>query len=87
MTPTIYEIYLRGEAPAEFLSQLGEARQVPAPVETVLVTDLVDQDGLHRLITRIRDLGLELRGLRCLPYRRRVRSALDNRPVSTVSER
>lgn len=61
---TTYEICVRGEAPAELLAQLAEATQAPVPVETLLITERIDQDGLLALINRIRDLGLELRGLR-----------------------
>lgn len=62
---TTYEICVRGEAPPDLLAQLAEARQAHLPAETLLITERIDQDGLMALITRIRDLGLELRGLRC----------------------
>ena len=64
---TTFEICICGQAPAALLAELGDATQVTAPAETLLLTPLIDQDTLLRLVTRIRDLGLELRELRCLP--------------------
>jgi hypothetical protein len=60
----MYEIHLRGHPPAELLERFGDAIQVEAPPETVLVTDAIDQKGLDELIARLEGLGLELLELR-----------------------
>lgn len=64
MSRTTYEIHLRGRLPADLADDFDDMAQVETPTETVLLTTAIDQKGLHELITRIRDLGLELRELR-----------------------
>jgi hypothetical protein len=59
-----YEIHLRGHPPPEVLQRLGDAIQVEAPPETVLLTHVIDQEGLDDLISRLEGLGLELLELR-----------------------
>jgi hypothetical protein len=37
---------------------------VTIPSETVILTETLDQDGLHRVLRRLTDLGIELREFR-----------------------
>jgi hypothetical protein len=64
MRQTTYEIHLRGELPPGLLEGLEDATCVEAGGETVLLTLDMDQASLHRLVTRLRDLGIELLELR-----------------------
>lgn len=63
-TRTTYEIHLRGHLPPELTGRFGDATELEAPAETVLVTQAIDQRGLDDLITRLEGLGLELLELR-----------------------
>jgi hypothetical protein len=63
-TRTTYEIHLRGHLPPDLLERFGDATQVEAPPETVLLTEAIDQNGLDDLISRLEGLGLELLELR-----------------------
>ncbi|MGZ4594027.1 MAG: hypothetical protein ACXV3C_09165 [Actinomycetes bacterium] len=67
MTRVTYEIHLRGHLPPELVAGLGDATSIEAPAETVLLTQRIDQEGLHQLIGRLRDLGIELLELRRTP--------------------
>ena len=64
MRQTTYEIHLRGDLPPGLLEGLEGATCVEAGGETVLLTLDMDQASLHRLVTRLRDLGIELLELR-----------------------
>ena len=64
MTRTTYEIRLRGHLPPEVVAELGDATCEPAPAETVLRTGRIDQAGVHELIDRLSDFGIELVELR-----------------------
>jgi hypothetical protein len=65
MSSTTYEIRLRGHLPPQFATELGRtARVVPVPAETVLRTARISRAGLHALIDRLSDFGIELLELR-----------------------
>lgn len=64
MAPTTYEIHIKGHIPPGLVVELGDTVQVEAPAETVLLTEAIDQEGLHDLIARLQNLGLELLELR-----------------------
>jgi hypothetical protein len=64
MSPATYEIHLRGAVPPELLADLPGATCTEAESETLLLTLDVDQDGLHQLVRRLRDLGIDLLELR-----------------------
>jgi hypothetical protein len=64
MSPTTYEIHIKGHVPQDLMAELGDTTQVEVPAETVLLTDVIDQEGLHALIERLQSLGLELLELR-----------------------
>lgn len=67
MTKHVYEISVLGRVPDELLAELGAGAPVPAPSETVILTKKVDQKELHDIVSKVADLGLELRGLRRIP--------------------
>ena len=55
-----YEIHVRGDLPPALLAELDGATARDVDGETVLLTPDIDQESLHRLVTRLRDLGIEL---------------------------
>jgi hypothetical protein len=64
MRQATYEIHLRGALPPELLASLTGATYTEASGETVLLTPDIDQESLHQLVGRLRDLGIELLELR-----------------------
>jgi hypothetical protein len=65
MSVTTYEIRLRGHLAPQAAARLGEAtRVVRVPAETVLRTGLIDPGGVHMLMDRLTDFGIELLELR-----------------------
>ena len=64
MRQTTYEIQLRGALPPERLASLAGATCTEAGGETLLLTLDIDQESLHQLVGRLRDLGIELLELR-----------------------
>jgi hypothetical protein len=64
MRQATYEIHLRGALPPELLASLAGATCTEASGETVLLTPDIDQESLHQLVGRLRDLGIELLELR-----------------------
>ena len=64
MRDATYEIRLRGPLPPEQLQDLDGATCQETGGETVLLTLDIDQQDLHRLVARLRDLGVELLELR-----------------------
>jgi hypothetical protein len=64
MTRVTYEIHLRGTLPQEVAADLGVTTRIEAPAETVLITGRIDQVGVHELIDRLTDFGIELLELR-----------------------
>ncbi len=64
MTHPAYEIHLRGHLPPQVAEDLHIRTRFEAPAETVLLTERIDQAGVHELIDRLKDLGIELLELR-----------------------
>jgi hypothetical protein len=64
MRQATYEIHLRGALPPELLASLRSATCTEAAGETLLLTLDIDQESLHQLVGRLRDLGIELLELR-----------------------
>jgi hypothetical protein len=64
MRQATYEIHLRGALPPELLANLAGATSTQACGETLLLTRDIDQESLHQLVGRLRDLGIELLELR-----------------------
>ena len=64
MRQATYEIHLRGTLPSDLVSDLEDATCRQVGGETVLLSLEIDQKGLHALVARMRDLGIELLELR-----------------------
>ena len=64
MRRATYEIHLRGQVPPGLMSSLEGATCREVGGETVLLTTDIDQEHLHELVSRLRDLGVELLELR-----------------------
>jgi hypothetical protein len=65
MSSTTYEIRLRGHLSPQIAAALGRTtRVVEVPAETVLRTARIDPAGVHELIHRLGDFGIELLELR-----------------------
>ena len=64
MSQVTYEIHLRGPLPPRLLPDLRGATLTEAGSETLLLTLDLDQEELHDLVRRLRDLGIELLELR-----------------------
>jgi hypothetical protein len=62
----MYEIRVKGRVGEHLADALG-LRTVAEPVDTVLRGPVDDQEGLHTILARIQDLGLELVEIRQLP--------------------
>ena len=60
MDPQVYELRVRGTIPDSALEEIGAYDVGEEPALTVLRTEPTDQAGLHGLLQRLRDLGLEL---------------------------
>jgi hypothetical protein len=67
MRHATYEVRIRGALPAGLMSSLPGATSTEAGGETVLLTPDLDQQSLHQLVARMRDLGIELLELRRAP--------------------
>lgn len=60
-------ITIRGTLSKRLATAFEGMRPVPRGGRTELVGEIVDQAELHGLLTRIRDLGLELEGVCLVP--------------------
>lgn len=64
MVTQVWEIRVRGPLPPGLADELG---LVEEPAQTVIRTDVLDQSGLHGVLERFRNLGLDLVEIRSLP--------------------
>ncbi|HWK30257.1 MAG TPA: hypothetical protein VNS09_27055 [Solirubrobacter sp.] len=62
----MYEIRIRGRVGDHLADALGLAAEVE-PADTVLRGAVEDQEGLHGILARLQDMGLELIEIRQLP--------------------
>lgn len=71
----IYEIRLKGHLVDEHWANRfdGMTLTLTEDGDTVLTGPVADQAALHGLLKKIRDLGLSLQSLRCLPSNRTTR--------------
>jgi hypothetical protein len=67
MPAQAWEVRVLGEIPSVRLVELGAVNLTEEPAQTVLTTVPLDQAGLHGVLQRLRNLGLELVELRALP--------------------
>jgi hypothetical protein len=67
MAAQSYEVRVRGPVPPNVLAELGARNLTEEPAQTILRTEPTDQAGLHGLLRRLQDLGLDLLEVRTWP--------------------
>jgi hypothetical protein len=67
MAAQTWEVRVRGPIPSAVLAELGAAGLTEEPAQTIMRTEPLDQAGLHGLLQRLRNLGLELLEIRTAP--------------------
>ncbi len=60
MTREVYELRVRGPVSAELLAEIGADDLGEEPPHTILRTEPLDQPGLHGMLRRLGNLGLDL---------------------------
>ena len=67
MAAQTWEVRVRGPIPSDVLAELGAAGLTEEPAQTIMRTEPLDQAGLHGVLHRLRNLGLELLEIRAAP--------------------
>jgi len=67
MAAQSWEVLVRGPIPSDVLAELGAAGLTEEPAQTIMRTEPLDQAGLHGVLQRLRNLGLELLEIRTAP--------------------
>jgi len=67
MASQTWEVRVRGPIPSAVLAELGAAGLTEEPAQTIMRTEPLDQAGLHGVLQRLRNLGLELLEIRMAP--------------------
>ena len=67
MAAQTWEVRVRGPIPSDVLAELGAAGLTEEPAQTIIRTEPLDQAGLHGVLQRLRNLGLELLEIRTTP--------------------
>ena len=67
MAAQTWEVRVRGPIPSAVLAELGAAGLTEEPAQTIMRTEPLDQAGLHGVLQRLRNLGLELLAIRTAP--------------------
>ena len=60
MPPAQYRSVVGGRLSERFGSTFGDVSVAPGRAETELTADIADQSQLYGILTRLRDLGIEL---------------------------
>ena len=68
MASTRYEFRVSGRLPADVRADFDEFELEEAPVETVMIGEVVDEAHLHGVLARLQALGLHILSLRSLPH-------------------
>ena len=68
MASTRYEFRVSGRLPADVRADLDEFELEEAPVETVMIGEVVDEAHLHGVLARLQALGLHTLSLRSPPH-------------------
>ena len=63
----VYELKVRGTVPTSLLEEIGAEDFGEEPPLTILRTQPTDQPGLHGMLKRVQNLGLELLEVRTAP--------------------
>ena len=67
MAAQTWEVRVRGPIPSDVLAELGVVGLTAEPAQTIMRTEPLDQAGLHGVLQRLRNLGLELLEIRTAP--------------------
>jgi hypothetical protein len=67
MPPTRYELRIKGRLSPDVREDFEEFDLTEAPVETVMLGDVVDEAHLHGVLARLQAFGLQVVSLRSLP--------------------
>ena len=67
MASTRYELRVKGRLSPDIREDFTEFDLEEAPVETVMLGEVVDEAHLHGVLARLRALGLHVLSLRSLP--------------------
>ena len=67
MASTRYELRVQGRLSSEVSRDFDEFDVTDAPVETILLGEVVDGAHLHGVLARLESFGLEIISLRAVP--------------------
>jgi hypothetical protein len=67
MSSTRYEIRITGRLSPDIREHFEDFELTEAPIETVMLAEVVDESHLHGVLARLQSLGLQLLSLRSLP--------------------
>jgi hypothetical protein len=67
MAPTRYELRVQGRLSPDVSRDFEEFDVSEAPVETVLLGEVVDSAHLHGVLARLESFGLQIVSLRAMP--------------------
>jgi hypothetical protein len=68
MASTRYELRVKGRLSLDIREDFTEFDVAEAPVETVMLGEVVDEAHLHGVLARVQALGLHVLSLRSLPH-------------------
>ena len=68
MASTRYELRVMGRLSPDVRADFDEFELEEAPVETVMLGEVVDEAHLHGVLARLQALGLHVVSLRSLPH-------------------
>ena len=67
MRSTRYELRIKGRLSPDVREDFGDFELIEAPVETVMLGDVVDEAHLHGVLARLQAFGLQVMSMRSLP--------------------
>ena len=67
MSCTRYELRIKGRLSRDIREDFEEFELTEAPVETVMLGNVIDEAHLHGVLARLQALGLQVLSLRRLP--------------------
>jgi len=67
MPSTRYELRIKGRLSPDIREDFDDFELTEAPVETVMLGDVLDEAHLHGVLARLQALGLQVLSLRSLP--------------------
>ncbi len=67
MSSTRYELRIKGRLSPDIREDFDDFDLTEAPVETVMLGEVVDEAHLHGILARLQAMGLQVLSLRSLP--------------------